>query len=145
MYDSVGVYDFENKPICLREIDLRIVFTSKLLRTMDTAEKTFNQTMPSESYALFNEFERKVMQFPKIKLPRQFWSVSTRALWMMGFNKKSIESFSQAKDRAIRAAFFLDDKAGNDGKVALFSHGFLNKYVKRYLKKQGYKLVNLKG
>jgi broad specificity phosphatase PhoE len=145
MYDSVGVYDFEKKPICLRKMDLKVVYTSKLPRAMDTAEKTFGQSVPSEAYALFNEFERKVIKFPNIKLPRRFWSISTRVVWMMGMNKKGIESFSQAKDRSRRAAFFLDDKAENDEKVVLFSHGFLNKYVKRYLKKQGYKLVNLEG
>lgn len=106
MYDSVGVYDFENKPICLREIDLRIVFTSKLLRTMDTAEKTFNQTVPSESYALFNEFERKVIQFPNIKLPRQFWSVSTRALWMMDLIKKVLNLFPRQKTGLEELLFF---------------------------------------
>ncbi|MCK5704149.1 MAG: histidine phosphatase family protein [Cyclobacteriaceae bacterium] len=159
MYDSVGVYDFAQKPICLREKDINIVYTSKLPRAINTAEKTFNQSMPLESHALFNEFERKIIQFPNIKLPRQFWSVTTRIVWMMGFNKKGIESFSQAKDRSRRAAFFLNDKAENDaslpclagrraarqGKVILFSHGFMNKYIKRYLKKEGYKAVNLNG
>ena len=145
MYDSVGVYDFDKKPICLREIDLKVVYTSKLPRAMDTAEKTFGDTVPSDSYALFNEFERKVIKFPNIKLPRKFWSITTRMVWMMGMNKKGIESFSQAKNRSRRAAFFLDDKAENNEKVVLFSHGFLNRYVKKYLKKQGYKLVNLEG
>lgn len=145
MYDSVGVYDFEKMPICLRKMDLKVVYTSKLPRAMDTAEKTFDQTISSEAYSLFNEFERKIIQFPNIKLPMKFWSVTTRVVWMMGMNKKGIESFSQAKDRSRRAAFFLNYKAENDGKVLLFAHGFLNKYVKKYLKRQGYKLVNLNG
>jgi hypothetical protein len=63
----------------------------------------------------------------------------------MGFNKKGIESFSQAKERARRAAFFLDDKAEINGKTVLFSHGFLNKYINRYLKREGYKSVDLNG
>ena len=64
---------------------------------------------------------------------------------MMGFNKKDIESFSRAKDRSRRAAFFLNDKAESYGKAVLFSHGFLNKYIKKYLKKEGYRAVNLNG
>lgn len=145
MYDSVGVYDFEQKPICLREEDIKTVYTSKLPRAINTAEKTFNSSIPLESLALFNEFERKIIKFPNLKLPLKFWSVTTRVVWMMGFNKKGIESFSQAKDRSRRAAFFLNDKAENNTKVILFSHGFLNKYVKKYLKKEGYKAVNLNG
>ena len=102
MYDSVGVFDFEQKPICLREKDIDVVYTSKLPRAINTAEKTFDTSMPLESHALFNEFERKIIQFPNIKLPVKFWSVATRIVWMMGFNKKGIESFSKAKDRSRR-------------------------------------------
>ena len=145
MYDSVGVFDFERKPICLREKDINIVYTSKLPRAINTAEKTFDTSMTLEPYALFNEFDRKIIQFPNIKLPVKFWSVTTRIVWMMGFNKKGIESFSEAKDRSRRAAFFLNDKAENAGKTVLFSHGFINKYIKRYLKQEGYKVMNLDG
>lgn len=145
MYDSVGIYDFEPNPVYLREDDINVVYTSNLPRAINTAEKVFNNSMPIESHALFNEFERKVIQFPNIKLPRQFWSVTTRLVWVLGFNNKGIESFSQAKDRSRRAANFLDEKAGNDGKVMLFSHGFLNKYLKKYLKTEGYKALDLEG
>lgn len=145
MYDSVGVYDFTLKPICLRENDINSVYTSKLPRAIDTAEKTFGQSMPIDSRAMFNEFERKIIQFPNIKLPLKFWSITTRLVWAMGLNKKGIESFSQAKDRSRKVAYFLNDKAENDGKVILFSHGFLNRYIKKYLKKEGYTVVNLQG
>ncbi len=145
VYDSVGVYDLDKKPICLREHDPAEVFTSKLPRAINTAEKTFDGEMRLKSMELFNEFERKIIKFPNIKLPRQFWSVTTRIVWMMGFNKKGIESFSEAKNRSKEAALFLDANAGDFGKTVLFAHGFLNKYVKRYLKKTGYKVVNLNG
>jgi len=145
MYDSVGVYDFDRKPICLRNDDLNIVFTSELPRAINTAEKTFIHEFPMESMELFNEFERKIINFPNIKLPRQFWSVTTRMVWMMGFNDKGIESFSQAKHRANEAAVFLDEEAKKYGKTLLFSHGFLNKYIKRYLMKSGYKVIDLDG
>lgn len=145
MYDSVGVYDFSEPPVCFRKEDIKVVYTSKLPRAINTAEKTFGDTYPRESLLLFNEFERKVIKFPNIKLPRQFWSITTRLVWILGGNHKGIETFSQAKDRSKRAAFFLDDKAANNGKAILFSHGFLNKYIKRYLKNLGYKALNLDG
>lgn len=145
-YDSVGVYCFEKKPICLKEENKNhTIYSSKLPRAMDTAEKTFGQSKVIVSQSQFNEFERKVINFPNIKLPRQFWSISTRLVWILGFNKKGIESFSQAKDRSRRAALFLDQKADNHGDTILFSHGFLNKYIKKYLKKLGYYSVNLQG
>ncbi len=145
-YDSVGVNCFENKPICLKEENkIHAIYSSKLPRAMDTAEKTFGQTKVIVSQSQFNEFERKVINFPNIKLPRQFWSFSTRFIWILGFNKKGVESFSQAKDRSRRAALFLNQKADNHGNTILFSHGFINMYIKKYLKKLGYYSVNLQG
>lgn len=145
MYDSVGVYDFEQKPICLRAKENNVAYTSQLPRAINTAEKTFDGSMDFEPHALFNEFDRKIIQFPNIKLPMKFWTVTTRIVWMMGFNKKGIESFSEAKERSKRAAFFLNEKAEIHGKTMLFSHGFINKYIKRYLKQEGYRVANLNG
>ncbi|MCG8311351.1 MAG: histidine phosphatase family protein [Cytophagales bacterium] len=145
MYDSVGVYDFEQEPICLRENDVDTVFTSLLPRAIDTAEKTFQGSVPLNSMRLFNEFERKIIKFPNVKLPGKFWSITSRAVWVIGFNRRGIESFSDAKSRSRAAARFLDKKSGKNGKALLFSHGFLNKYIKRYLKKMGYRSVSLNG
>lgn len=143
MYDSVGVFDFTKKPICFRINEPDTVYTSLLPRAINTAEKTFDH--PIKSKKLFNEFERKVINFPDIYLPRQFWSVSTRLVWMMGFNDKGIESFSEAKKRSRDAAVFLDNDAQKHGKTVLFAHGFLNKYIRRYLKKMGYKVIDMDG
>jgi broad specificity phosphatase PhoE len=145
MYDSVGVYYFDEKPVCLRSCDKTLIFTSKLPRAINTAEKTMGDDEQFESLALFNEFERKVITFPNITLPRQFWSITTRAVWMMGFNDQGIESFGEAKSRAGRAAAFLDEKALSNEQVLLFAHGFLNRYIKKYLKKSGYQTLDLNG
>jgi len=145
MYDAVGVYDFDVKPICLNEMDIPMVFTSRLPRAINTAEKTLQGAVPMIQMDLFNEFERKIIEFPNIKLPMKFWSVTTRLVWVMGFNHKGIESFPQAKDRARDAALFLDKRAQRDKKVLLFAHGFLNRYIKKFLKEEGYEVVNLDG
>jgi hypothetical protein len=145
MYDSVGVYNFEQKPVCLRGNDLKFVYTSNLPRAINTAEKTTGDSIPIVNMALFNEFNRKVICFPNIRLPRAFWSVSSRLMWMVGFNNKGIDTFREEKNRSKRAAFFLDNQAENTGKALLFAHGFLNKYVKRHLKNLGYRAINLNG
>lgn len=145
MYDSVGVYDFDKKPICLRENEVAVVYTSKLRRAINTAEKTISDNIQIDSFGMFNEYQRKVICFPNIKMPRRFWSITGGILWMLGFNHKGIETFSEAKNRSRRAAFFLDEKATNNKKAVLFSHGFLNRYINRYMKKLGYKSINLHG
>lgn len=145
MYDSVGVYDFDKKPICLRVHDVDTVFTSKLPRAIDTAEKTFADEIELQQMALFNEFERKIIKFPDIYLPRSFWSGTSRLLWTVGFNDKGIESFKEAKDRSKAAAHFLNNYATVHGKSVLFAHGFLNRYIKKYLKQEGYKVIDMDG
>ena len=145
MYDSVGVYPFDDKPLCLRDNDVDTAFTSCLPRAMDTAEKTLGEEFPKQHLELFNEFERQIIKFPNWNLPMKFWSITTRVVWMMGFNHSQVESFGEAKKRARDAADFLDEVAQEKGKALLFSHGFLNRYIKRYLKKNGYKAVDLDG
>ncbi len=145
MYDSVDVYSFDQKPICFREDDPNIVFTSLLPRAINTAEKTFGNEYPVESKPLFNEFERKVIDFPNIKLPGKFWFITSRFIWTLGFNHKGIESFSEARDRSREAAIFLDQNTQKHKMTVLFSHGFLNKYIKKQLKKSGYKVIDMNG
>jgi len=145
MYDSVGVYDFDVKPVCLVDSDVKVVYTSKLPRANNTAQKTVDDEFIIESYGFFNEFQRKVMCFPNIKMPRKFWSITSGMLWIIGFNHKNIETFTEAKNRSRMAAYFLDNKAENHGKAILFSHAFLNRYINKYMKKLGYKSLNLNG
>ncbi len=145
MYDAVGVYDFDKKPICLRASDLSVVYTSRLPRAINTAEKTLNGSIPMMQLELFNEFERKIIKFPNIRLPRKFWSVTTRLVWIMGGNHKGIETFTEAKSRAGIAASFLDKRAKRNGKTLLFAHGFLNKYIKKYLRQSGYESLSFHG
>jgi len=145
MYDAVGVYDFDRKPICMRAYDLPVVYTSRLPRAINTTEKTINGEIPIMKMALFNEFERKIIKFPNVKLPMKFWSVTSRFVWVIGFNDKGIESFTEAKGRAQQAASLLNQSAVRDGKALLFAHGFLNKYIKKYLKDLGYEALNFNG
>ena len=56
----------------------------------------------------------------------------------MGFNKRDIESFREAKKRARIAAVKLEENATKNGKTLLVSHGLLNHYLVKYLKKNGW-------
>ena len=124
MYDAVGIYNFEKKPICLRAYDIPLIYTSRLPRAINTAERTIEGELPILQLDLFNEFERKIIKFPNIKLPMKFWSVTSRMVWIIGFNNWGIESFREAKERAQRAAYYLDNKAERNRKTVLFAHGF---------------------
>ena len=137
-YDSVGVYPPGYTPVSLDTNDINTIFTSTLNRSISTAEQLFDKSENHRADAIFREFERKVFSFPNIKLPLNWWLVGSRAFWFMGLNKKGIESFSEAKLRAREAAAFLETKAEEDGKTVLVSHGLLNHYLVKYLKKNGW-------
>ncbi len=140
-YDSVGVYPPEHVPIKLSAREVDVIFTSTLNRSISTAEQLFQGFEDQRDESIFREFERKVFSFFNIKLPLKWWTTGSRVFWLMGFNKKGIESFSEAKQRAKEAAIFLETHASENGKTLLVSHGLLNHYLVKYLKKNGWTQV----
>lgn len=139
-YDSVGVKPFNVLPICIQNLQIESINHSNVPRAVNTAQRAFDgfQLIGSSD---FREFERKTMKFCNISLPLKFWTGGSRILWLMGMNKKDIESFKQAKERANNNAVFLSARALSDGTVILVAHGLHNKYVKKYLRKMGWKKV----
>lgn len=137
-YDSVGVYRPNYSPVLMNGRELALINTSSIQRSISTASQVFPDQTNQIPNPLFREFERKIFSFPNIKLPLSWWLTTSRILWFTGLNKKGIESFSRAKDRALRAANYLEKDAQKEGKTLLVSHGLLNHYIAKYLKKNGW-------
>lgn len=140
-YDSVGVYPPSFIPLTLAENEVDVIYTSSIYRSVSTAKQVFNRDDLLKPDSLFREFERKIFSAPNIKLPLKWWTTGSRILWFMGLNRKGIERKSDAKKRAQEVAAFLQQDAFNKGKTVLVSHGLLNRYVEKYLKKLGWKAV----
>ena len=140
-YDTVGVYPPEYAPLQLGKEEVDVIYTSTLTRSISTAEQLFHRPDSQEAKLLFREFERKIFVFPNIKLPLKWWLTGSRIFWLMGLNKKGIERFADAKSRAREAAAFLEIEANVNGKTLLVSHGLLNHYLVKYLKKSGWTQV----
>lgn len=137
-YDSVGIYTPGFIPVVIKPDELQVIHTSSIPRSIYTAKLVFNREDLQQPDSLFREFERKIFSFPNVKLGLKFWLTGSRILWFMGFNKKGIESFSQAKSRARAATEFLQQDAVEHGKTLLVSHGLLNHYLAKCLKKNGW-------
>lgn len=144
-YDTVNVYPFDKRPFCTDSGELKVVYTSQLQRSIHSAALVFGPEQRFEHRKDFNEFQRKIAKLPNYKKSMGMWSGISRALWILGFNDKGIESFGEAKMRAFKGAAFLEFDAERDGKSMLVAHGFLNRYIKKYLKKKGWKAVDLGG
>ena len=143
-YDSVGVLPFPTGPICAEGLPVTKVHHSSIERAKSTAQLAYGQYNLISSYE-FREFGKKTMKFCNIKMPLKFWTAGSRILWLMGLNDKGIESFREAKARAQANANFLEIDATMEGPVILVAHGLHNKYVKKYLKRMGWKKVKDNG
>jgi broad specificity phosphatase PhoE len=87
------------------------------------------------------------MEIPRYHLPYKLkawhWVYFSRLLWVLGV-KGSFESFKQAKKRAEKATDKLIKTSEVEGKVILFGHGFMNRYIRKSLIKKGW-LLNHKS
>lgn len=140
-YDSVGIYPPTFTPVTLEDDDVEKIYTSNIQRSIATAKAVFEREDIQVPNVLFREFERKIVGMPNIKMPLKWWLRGSRILWFMGFNKKDIESFREARERAQTAADFLANDAKKEGKTLLVSHGLLNHFIVKYLKEEGWTLV----
>ena len=137
-YDSVDIYTPEFVPVVIAPDELGVIHTSSIPRSISTAVLVFNREDLQRPDSLFREFERKIFSFPNIKLGLKCWLTTSRVLWFMGLNKKGIEGFAKAKARARSGVKFLEKDALKNGKTLLVSHGLINHYLAKYLKKNGW-------
>jgi len=140
-YDTVGVEPLSFVPVALQPKEVSVIHTSTLNRAKHTARLIFGDDITYKEEALFREFERKIIGFPNMKRSLKFWLNSSRILWLLGGNKKNIESFREAKQRTQKASERLIESAKKEKKVVLVAHGFLNHYLIKKLKKQSWHLV----
>ena len=136
-YDTVGVRSFSIPPVILEPNENVKIFSSSLNRAYDTALKIFTDDSTIIVDSTFIEFQREITPLPLI-LPIKGWTGISRFFWMIGLHSSYIPSFRSEKSRAERDAVFLQKAAMENKKIILVAHGFLNKYIARYLKNMGW-------
>lgn len=136
-YDIVGIEDFEKLPVILESYENVRIYSSALFRAYDTALKIFGDDCVINKDSTFIEFQREITPLPLI-LPIKGWTGISRFFWMIGLHSADIPSFRSEKSRAEQDAEFLEKATLENKKVVLVGHGFLNKYIVRYLKKRGW-------
>ncbi len=139
-YDTAKVYDFEDMPVSIKQDEIDTIYSSPIVRARDTASKLFGNQFTIVEDSIFREFEREVFPLPLIPLRPKTWGIISRIPWILGLQSRKIEGFGQAKRRAKLDALFLEKKAYENGKTVLVAHGFLNRYLEKYLQEQGWQL-----
>lgn len=144
-YDACDIEQLLNKPTGLPFESITKVYCSSLPRAKQTARAIFGPQAQLLEDVTFNEFQRQVFQLPLLKFPVKFWLFGARVLWLLGVNNKGIETFRQARMRARKAAQRLVEHVETEGKVVLVAHGFLSIFIRRALKKMGWRIVRHDG
>jgi broad specificity phosphatase PhoE len=137
-YDTVSVVDFHLPPLKLMPNEHAKIFCSTLNRAFDTARKIFDDTAIIETDSVFIEFQREIVPLPLIRMPIKGWTGLSRFFWIIGLHSSEIPGFKSEKSRAGSDARMLEKAARENKKVILVAHGFLNKYILKYLKRNGW-------
>ena len=85
----------------------------------------------------FVEFDLRVFPVPILKAKFKTWMLISRIMWALGLLKTG-KSFSQERLRAKNGADLLIKRSQRKS-IALVSHGLLNYFIEKNLKKSGYK------
>ncbi|MBS0000251.1 MAG: histidine phosphatase family protein [Cyclobacteriaceae bacterium] len=137
-YDTVEVYEIKDVPVNIRADEIDNVYSSPLRRARSTAEQLFGQRFNIIYDSLFREFRNEIVPIPRIRLPLSVWRVSSRIFWMVGLHSSEVPGLPEERRRANRAAEQLANMAKQEGHVVLVAHGFINRFIIRYLKKNGW-------
>ncbi|MFW5706230.1 MAG: histidine phosphatase family protein [Bacteroidota bacterium] len=144
-YDTAQMVPVECNPVVLKPFEIDSVYGSNLRRSKQTADLLFEQNLPVAQYPMFREYKNNPALIPTITLPINMWRALGTLRWVLGINDADMETFDEARRRTKNAAAFLDHKAVDEKKLVLIGHGFFNIYLKRSLKKMGWKVIHNGG
>ena len=114
------------------------ILTSSSPRALRTAQFLFHKK--SEQIIIsddFVEFDLRVFPVPILKAKFKTWMLISRIMRALGLLKTG-KSFSQERLRAKNGADLLIKRSQRKS-IALVSHGLLNYFIEKNLKKSGYK------
>ncbi len=137
-YDTVEVYEISDSPVRIHPEEVENIRSSPLIRARSTAEQLFKPNYTIIYDSTFIEFRNEIIPIPWIKLPLKFWKVTSRLFWMAGLHSENVPSLSNEKQRARAGAAKLAKWVKEEKRIVLVAHGFLNRYLIRYLKKAGW-------
>lgn len=88
---------------------------------------------------IYNEAQLPTISLKLIKLKTKYWLYIFRILWFFFFSN-NCESYKNCITRAKQASKKLIDLNENNKTVLLFSHGIINKLIRKELIKENYKV-----
>ncbi len=136
-YDLAGIENDSHPSSELCELiqESSMIFTSDLKRSLQSAARL--STKAKTSSPIFREIPvPSYLPYP-FPLRAITWAVLGRILWYLGYSGK-IETRTEARLRANKAAQQLIKHTNDDGAVVLIGHGLMNMFIAKSLQQQGW-------
>jgi broad specificity phosphatase PhoE len=115
---------------------IHCLVTSTMRRAVDSAA-VLAPGRTALTTPLFDEAGVPTAIRTRLPLAPGHWDVIARGAWFMGWSP-GVESFTEARVRATRAADRLADLAAEHDSVMLVGHGMLNTLIARALRRNGW-------
>jgi broad specificity phosphatase PhoE len=142
-FDDLESLSDELKTILLQNNPV-IVYSSKLPRTIATADYIFNPLEISvNNNPIFSEFELDILKIPKLKLSVQIWFFISRIAWILGIRNRAKSIFHEI-NRSKIAAKILEKHYYDNTTVILVGHARMNKYIAKYFQQHGFHVTKRK-
>jgi len=136
----------ENVQIKIKQFnDLKSVHCSLLPRSEQTAKLLFGDSINIIADSRFNELDYPVIDVPLLKLPVKFLLSTSRLLWFLNLNNKSVDSFKTKKNEIKKLVDDLVKLADEERTIVIVGHGIQMRQMIKELKKRGWKPGNLEG
>jgi len=113
------------------------LIASPLRRSLESARLLAPATQPLID-ARFREAELPAAIRSGVRLPAKVWAGLARAAWFAGW-ADGVESFRDARVRAVSAAAILTEHAEARGAVVLVGHGLMNILIAGQLRTGGWR------
>lgn len=147
-YELGGLCKNQTPPPGLLETAARAdaIFVSTRPRALETAAHVAGEQALNVD-PVFIEAPLPPPAFPTwVKLSPRWWGVVSRIWWWaFDFHADGEESRDQARERAIRAADILIERAERGGDVLVLAHGFFNAMIGHRLKALGWRCARDQG
>lgn len=124
-------------PSIKRRFSDHYVVSSNLNRAIESAQISLGIT-PKQQLKLLREMDIPRYRIP-LTLKTRTWLHLSRVLWVLGI-PGAFESHKVAKNRAKLAVEALIQLAKQHNNIVIFSHGYLNFYLRRYLSRAGWQV-----
>ncbi len=139
-YNEKSTHSFE--PERIRRMipeDQQVVFSSTMIRAIETARILFPEADTIITSPLFDEYSLPMVSIPLLPLPYPAWTFLSRFFWITRLNSHG-ETRRHAIKRMKQATNKLIDLTQKQGTVMVVCHGYIIRDIRKQLKNRGWQI-----